>query len=251
MTLNVYLLVRAAFHPHQWFMNRRGSGGSSKRPVEHWNEPEPGVYVHEAGKGWSLWARDADHGRLLASPKPVVFSVILCRYLFQEEYEDRKREGVIHEDDIPVMKRLNSTATMSSASSLFKRKNSDTDNPTVETKKYDRATFFRLDDGKTWVRAWDAAGVALPGPYDPWLFDLRCAKFRRMDSASNPSGRLESKSNVVDANGVEFRDSEQTALAERSAPDNHRTSTTNATAQANSLPPAENSAVFCTPRPDG
>ncbi|KAF1814998.1 hypothetical protein P152DRAFT_241825 [Eremomyces bilateralis CBS 781.70] len=183
MAPNLYLVTRALFNASEWFSGRPGFG---RRTIEHWNNPEPGLYVYEAGKGWQLLARDSDRGEELPCPKPVVLSLILRRYLFKEDYESRKKEGVIHEDDLPKMKRLNSATTMNSESSLFKRKNSETDSQNANIKKYERAIFFRLDDEKSWVCAWDADGVAISGPYDQWVFDHRSQKFRQMENPSNP-----------------------------------------------------------------
>lgn len=164
MTPNLFLATQTLFSPHKWFRNQPKPSKPVRR-TEHWDLPVPGTYEYIPGRGWYLIATDkrledskAPQGAevptvKLHQPVQVKYSKVLKRYLLAPDYEMRKREGRV----------MNENAA-----------------------RKEHAGFFQLDDGVAWVKAWDADGEFIPGPYKLWIPDPKTGHFRHMLKTDNP-----------------------------------------------------------------
>lgn len=152
MAPNLFLCLRTVFCPTYWFHRGERIDGLTRR-AEHWDSPVPGIYRYIPGRGWHLIYCDG-HEDDEKAPIPLVYCRILHRYIFKHEMEDRSRtESVALEEGAAPVKR----------------------------------TFFRLDDGCTWVIGWDAKDRFIPGPYNKWYLDAETNCMRRVswsDSAA-------------------------------------------------------------------
>ncbi|OJD31199.1 pyranose 2-oxidase [Diplodia corticola] len=156
MAPNLLVATQTLFTPHKWFT--RKSSEKSVRRSEHWNDPMPGTYEYIPGRGWYLArpdAADGSPGERLEKPRPVKYSRVLRRYLFDAEYQRRKLSGEI----------------------------------TDSHGKVREAGFFLLDDGIAWVNCWNHKGEFVPGPYERWVIDERNEKFRKMLKGDDPEWR--------------------------------------------------------------
>jgi hypothetical protein len=136
MAPNLFICLRAVFCPTYWFQNGDRIKGAVNRE-QHWETPVPGTYQFFPGKGWHLIHRDDDdHDEKL--PAPLVYCRVLHRYMFESEFEDRCRwfSAPLHRGGRPEQLR-----------------------------------FLLLDDGVSWVAAWDAQDCFIPGPYPKWWLD--------------------------------------------------------------------------------
>ncbi|PKY05556.1 hypothetical protein P168DRAFT_232881 [Aspergillus campestris IBT 28561] len=137
MAPNLFLCLRATFCPSYWFNRGERINGSLHRE-EHWESPVPGMYKYIPGLGWHLTSRDdRDHDEKV--PVPLVYCRILHRFIFEHDMEDRCRWFTV---------------------------------TTHEGAASERLMFFRLDDGFTWVAAWDSQRRFIPGPYQKWYLDV-------------------------------------------------------------------------------
>jgi hypothetical protein len=163
MTPNLFLATQTLFSPHKWFRNQPKPTKPVRR-TEHWSLPVPGTYEYIPGRGWYLIAtdkkpedskapQDAEVPTIkLHQPVQVKYSKVLKRYLLAPDYEMRKREGRVLND----------------------------------TGRKEHAGFFQLDDGIAWVKAWDADGEFIPGPYKLWIPDPKTGLFRHMLKTDDP-----------------------------------------------------------------
>ncbi|KAJ5611014.1 hypothetical protein N7510_007733 [Penicillium lagena] len=136
MAPNLFICLRAVFCPTYWFQNGNRINGAVNRE-QHWETPVPGTYQFFPGKGWHLIRRD-DGGHDEKLPAPLVYCRVLHRYMFESELEDRCRwfSAPLHRGGRPEQLR-----------------------------------FLLLDDGVSWVAAWDAQDRFIPGPYPKWWLD--------------------------------------------------------------------------------
>ncbi|KAL0263581.1 hypothetical protein SLS55_002562 [Diplodia seriata] len=158
MAPNLLVATQTLFTPHKWFTRKHSGSGKSVRRSEHWNDPQPGTYEYIPGRGWYLArpdATDGSPGERLEKPRPVKYSRVLRRYLFESEYQRRKLSGEI----------------------------------TDSHGKVREAGFFLLDDGVAWVNCWNHKGEFVPGPYERWVIDERNEKFRKMLKGDDPEWR--------------------------------------------------------------
>ncbi|EOD45180.1 hypothetical protein GTA08_BOTSDO04109 [Neofusicoccum parvum] len=156
MAPNLLVATQTLFTPHKWFA--RKTSDKSVRRSEHWDDPQPGTYEYIPGRGWYLTRPDGPDGTLgerLEKPRPVKYSRVLRRYLFDSEYQRRKLSGDI----------------------------------TDSHGKVREVGFFLLDDGVAWVNCWNHKGEFIPGPYERWVIDERNEKFRKMLKGDDPEWR--------------------------------------------------------------
>ncbi|KAK7558694.1 hypothetical protein IWX50DRAFT_548426, partial [Phyllosticta citricarpa] len=156
MAPNLFVATQTLFTPRRWFSRRRPE--RSIRESEYWTSPVPGIYEHIPGRGWYLVRPDepdGSRGTRFEKPRPVKYSRVLRRYLFESEYERRKLPGEI------------------------KDKNG----------KLREVGFFQLDDGVGWVNCWNHHGEFMPGPYERWCIDERTERFRPMLKGDDPAWR--------------------------------------------------------------
>jgi hypothetical protein len=141
MSPNLFLLGKLIVSPQQWFVPR--SGSRSPRKQEHWDAPIPGTYEYIPGRGWYLIAIDAGHqtSPQLRLPQPATYCKILHRPMLRQEFESRRK---------------------------------------FETVKGQKGGFFLMDDGVTWVRAWDKNGAFIAKDLEKWIIDSETRLFRRM-----------------------------------------------------------------------
>ncbi|KAH7049346.1 hypothetical protein B0J12DRAFT_533057, partial [Macrophomina phaseolina] len=160
MAPNLLVATQTLFTPHKWFS--RKASEKSVRTSEHWDDPLPGIYEYIPGRGWYLTRPDGPDGSLgerLEKARPVKYSRVLRRYLFDSEYQRRKLSGEI----------------------------------TDAHGKVREVGFFLLDDGIAWVNCWNHKGEFIPGPYERWVIDERNEKFRKMLKGDDPEWRKHHK----------------------------------------------------------
>lgn len=136
MAPNLFLCLRTFFCPTYWFQRGERIDASLNRE-QHWNSPVPGTYKFLPGRGWHLIQRDGnDHCE--KPPTPLVYCRVLHRYMFESELEERCRwvSAPLHKGG-----------------------------------SHEPLQFLLLDDGVTWIAAWDAKGHFIPGPYPKWWLD--------------------------------------------------------------------------------
>ncbi|KAK8154443.1 hypothetical protein BKA80DRAFT_313529 [Phyllosticta citrichinensis] len=158
MAPNLFVATQTLFTPRRWFSHRGRRPGKSIRESEHWTSPVPGIYEHIPGRGWYLVRPDepdGSRGIRLEKPRPVKYSRVLRRYLFEAEYERRKLSGEIKD----------------------------------KHGKLREVGFFQLDDGVGWVNCWNHHGEFVAGPYERWCIDERTEKFRPMLKGDDPAWR--------------------------------------------------------------
>lgn len=191
MAPNLFILARNIFHPKYLLRHGRKDRIKIKGSIsreEHWDAPVPGTYKYTPGQGWFLIRRDDDteqasvgsHTQIDSScsdisstlgstqqslPEPVVYNSILHRYILVSDLKRRVRRC-----EIPVA--CNIAASTSSNSEKTKQKPTAA-TTTATTTRMQAFWFLRLDDGKTWVAAWDDNDNFLPGPYLKWRYDKK------------------------------------------------------------------------------
>ncbi|KAF2198919.1 hypothetical protein GQ43DRAFT_138066 [Delitschia confertaspora ATCC 74209] len=160
MTPNLFLATQTLFSPHKWFRHQAKTE-KAVRKIEHWDVPVPGLYEYIPGRGWYQIAKDepsknAENGEVptikLPQPVQVKYSRVLRRSLLAPDYEKRKRQSFVED----------------------------------KNGKRTSAGFFKLDEGKGWVMAWDDHGEFIPGPYKLWIPDTRTDTFRHMLKSDDP-----------------------------------------------------------------
>jgi hypothetical protein len=150
MSPNPYILLRNLITPNRWFARNDTPAQKSKGRIEHWDEPVRGVYEYIPGRGWFLIAVDSDDGDKLDKPVPLTYCRVLHRYFLKDEFESRKKWGVVTDEH-------------------------------GNTKK---GVLFRLDDGITWIYCWNEVGE-----FDvckrklQYCIDSKTGKFRIKNSA--------------------------------------------------------------------
>ncbi|KAI5302496.1 hypothetical protein KEM56_000647 [Ascosphaera pollenicola] len=209
MAPNLFILARNIFHPKYLLRHGRKDRIKIKGSIsreEHWDEPVPGTYKYTPGQGWFLIRRDDGAERVSVElhaqsdysgsdsstlgsnsqslPEPVVYNSILHRYILVSDLKRRVRRC-----SIPIA----CSSTTSNGSNSEKTKQE----PITRMQAF---WFLRLDDGKTWVPAWDDHDNFLPGPYLKWRYDK---KKREMNLQADPFGSL-TKLGKID--GVAFVD---------------------------------------------
>ncbi|PGG95366.1 hypothetical protein AJ80_09973 [Polytolypa hystricis UAMH7299] len=148
MAPNLFICLRTAFVPKYWFRSGVRVHGSIVQD-EHWTEPTPGTYRYVPGHGWHLIRRDDTPADAPISPEPVVYCEVVNRYLLASDIERRCRSSVV----------------------------------TGKDGKMQRFRFFRLDDGVSWVAAWDDKDRLIQGPYRRWCLDKESGEMRLMTAA--------------------------------------------------------------------
>ena len=151
MAPNLFLCLRNAFCPLYWFRPRIRIHGDICKDV-HWTVPVPGIYRYVPGHGWHLIRRDDSEENQQASPEPVVYCQVLHQYMLASEMDSRCR--------------LFSVAVREGA-------------------KPQQFRFFLLDDGATWVAAYDQKDRFIPGPYRKWKFDRKTMEMRPVTFLDN------------------------------------------------------------------
>lgn len=178
MTPNLFLATQKVFSPHKWF-----KASKSERPTrrtEEWTTPVPGQYEYIPGRGWYLIAtlkdaptntsglKAAEGGPVFpakaSQPKDYVmleqhikvhYSRFLRRNILEPEYKMRKKQGMIKNENGKLVER----------------------------------SFFKLDDGVTWVQCYDAEGNFVAGGdkgYQRWVIDSQTKQFRHMLKRDDP-----------------------------------------------------------------
>jgi len=147
MAPNLFVAVKTMCHPETWF-REKPSRDLSLVQVRH--EPVPGIYKY-IGNNWCLIRREAVSGTKIFDadvepPVAVVYSKVLKRWIFEEDFIARQRKGYV--EGHPHWR--------------------------------GQAGFFRLDDGISWVHCFDNEGEFIPGPYKRYCFDKETEKFRVM-----------------------------------------------------------------------
>ncbi|KAF1989960.1 hypothetical protein K402DRAFT_244336 [Aulographum hederae CBS 113979] len=197
MAPNPFLLLKLACSPHKWFTKTKKVPKEVPRE-EHWTVPTPGTYRFVPGRGWFLVATDSPdpNGKslVLATPEHVKQSLLLGRYMLASEYNARKR-----------------TAPM-----------------TCEDGRRRTVTWFRLDDGVSWVNLWDCYGDFIEGPYDLWCVDGETGDFRKMKKSDDPTraSRQASKVSATDAAAAAASSAAAGTLESSRARSNRTTSVT-------------------------
>jgi len=169
MSPNPFTAAKLLVSPQKWFA-RRPSATPSVRTQEHWDEPVPGTYEHIPGRGWHLVAVDdeeapsADASAPITLPQPVSYCRILHRYMLRQDYECRRK---------------------------YQRTTDSKGTPKI-------LGFFRLDDGVTWVQAWNARGEFVPGPYQRWCIDTETGRLRPMLCKDDPEWMSRKNSQVLE-----------------------------------------------------
>ncbi|KAH7377789.1 hypothetical protein BKA66DRAFT_150740 [Pyrenochaeta sp. MPI-SDFR-AT-0127] len=192
MTPNLFLATQKVFSPHKWF-----KASKSERPTrrtEEWTSPVPGQYEYIPGRGWYLIAtlKDAatdasrlnatEGGPVLPAKSPqskeyvvleqhikVHYSRFLRRNILDHEYKLRKKQGMIKNENGKLVER----------------------------------SFFKLDDGITWVQCYDAEGNFVAGGekgYQRWVIDSQTQQFRHMLKRDNPD-YIRSRNNSPERDG--------------------------------------------------
>lgn len=113
--------------------------------------PVSGSYTHVPGRGVFLTAIDRADGLQdsVQPPRQVEYSKVLHRYLFEDEYVARKRQGKFHywtDGDVTV-------------------------------------GFFRLDDGVSYINCFDHKGWFVGGPYRLYCLGESTGRFRPMQKS--------------------------------------------------------------------
>ncbi|KAF1957749.1 hypothetical protein CC80DRAFT_33189 [Byssothecium circinans] len=209
MAPNLFVASQTLFQPRKWF--RSSKSEKPKRLQERWEEPVPGFYEYIPRRGWFLIEKDKDitavgsgadpkGGPVLTieetAPKETIkvdppvavrYSKVLKRYLLSPDYLDRKKDGEIENS---------------------------------QGKKI-IVSFFRLDDGVSWVNFLDEHGEFIPGPYRLWIIDSSSKNFRHMLRRDDPeyqrsqaNSRVQSRQNSIDRDLVVRRHSQESRSTE-------------------------------------
>lgn len=148
MSPNLFVALKTLGHPETWFREKPASAPISL--IQQRSTPIPGIYKH-ISSGWFLIARESTPGskvftNKLDTPLPVIYSQVLKRWLFEDEFVARQRKGRIE----------------------------------GEPKWHKGDGFFRLDDGVSWVHCFDSEEGFIPGPWRRYCFDRETDRFRPM-----------------------------------------------------------------------
>lgn len=152
MSPNLFLAVKTVFQPQEWFKHKDACKHSDLSSIQHRNDPVPGIYKHMPGRGWFLVAtKPSASGAVgtitnVSPPRPVLYSKVLKRFLFDSDFAARTRQARI----------------------------------SGEPKWLGKSGFFRLDDGISWVNCWDHDGEFKKGPWQRYCWDADEEKFRPM-----------------------------------------------------------------------
>lgn len=165
MAPNLFVVAQTLVTPRRW--RKRSRHYHSFRTREHWDSPVPGTYSYVPDQGWFLVELDSPNETEYQLPRPVRYSRVLKRYLFQDEYITRKKFAQAK----------------------------DTSGNTREV------GFFQLDNKVAWVNCWDGEGVFIPGPYKLWCIDKETGQFRDMLKRDDPErqSRPDSSQNSINA----------------------------------------------------
>jgi hypothetical protein len=150
MTPNIYLMLQTLVTPTRWFAARP----AAVRPVrkqEHWTSPIPGTYEHKPGRGWYLISLDEPEKHNIQLPQPVVYCKVTHEWILRTDFSARHRRELIKDSN-------------------------------GETRE---AGFFLLEDGITWVKAWDQHGKFKP-PFERWCIDTKTKRMRLMVYGDDP-----------------------------------------------------------------
>ncbi|KAF2646224.1 hypothetical protein P280DRAFT_370459, partial [Massarina eburnea CBS 473.64] len=232
MAPNLLVASQTLFQPRKWF--RASKNEKPKRKTERWEDPIPGLYEYIPRRGWFLVEKDKENtadatekgGPVLTientTPKETIkmdppvavrYSKVLKRHLLGPDYQNRKKDGEIE----------NSQG------------------------KKSLVTFFRLDDGASWVNFLDEHGEFIPGktlhamlsdrhtksetgPYRLWFFDQSTNRFRHMLRRDDPeyqrsqaNSRVQSRQNSIDHDAFARRRSQESRSTEyRGGPNSNR-----------------------------
>lgn len=145
MSPNPVVLLINAVNVKKWFASRPAPGEKSRGRFEHRDDPLPGYYEYRPGRGLLLVAADENDGAKLDQPIPVIYCKLLHRNLLEPEYKSRQKNGSIVD----------------------------------ETGNKKLGTFFRLDDGFTWIYWRDQYGKLDMSPRRrKFCIDTETGKFR-------------------------------------------------------------------------
>lgn len=147
MSPNPYILLRNLFTPQRWF---KPGSASPVGYTEHLQTPIPGNYEYKPGRGWYLVSVDNEDENTPRLPAQVIYCRLFGRFMFQDEYESRKKFG--RAKDMEGNEKI--------------------------------GVFFRLDDGLTWVHCWDQTGKFAPCErLQRFVVDSETGRFRIMTRA--------------------------------------------------------------------
>jgi hypothetical protein len=150
MAPNIYLMLHTLVTPTRWFA-RRPVAIRPVREEEHWTSPIPGTYEHKAGRGWYLTVLDEPEKYNLQLPQPVVYCKVTHEWILRSEFSARHRRELIKDSNGDIRE----------------------------------AGFFLLDDGITWVKAWNHHGKFKP-PFERWCIDAGTKQMRLMVYGDDP-----------------------------------------------------------------
>ncbi|KAF2452598.1 hypothetical protein BDY21DRAFT_375414 [Lineolata rhizophorae] len=184
MAPNLLIATQTLFSPHRWFTKRSYSEKPLRRQ-EHWEPPQApsaGIYEYIPGRGWYLII--PDDGPRLERPQQIVYSKVLKRYLFKNEFDERKRRGYLHESAIADVTFATTASSGGGGGDHYAPSAPNLHSPKAKAKELG---FFRLDDGVAYVCCWDPEGLFIPGPYQMLVPDRVTGRFRPMKKADDPA----------------------------------------------------------------
>lgn len=156
MSPNLFLLLRKATQPQEWFQPSPQPQKAHPH-TEYRQTPERGLYETIPGRGTYLIAlAGADPSTPTTPvhpPRKLEYSRVLHRHIFADDYARRKRQG-----------RLADAAP---------------DSPELG--------FFQLDDGVTYVNCFDDRGRFVAQHYRRYRLDARTGRFRPMLKGDDPA----------------------------------------------------------------
>ncbi|TLD29508.1 hypothetical protein E2P81_ATG05802 [Venturia nashicola] len=160
MSPNPFTALKLLVTPHKWMSHRSGSRTPESEP-EHWDKSTkvtiPGHYQHRPGRGWYLTAIDNAEDCSLRLPQQVIYCSILHRWMLVCDFEKRRRQEIIK-------------------------------HPSYYNSQPKLRGFFLMDDGKTYVMAWNSTGefIMREGSVQGWCIDDKTRALRPMERKDRP-----------------------------------------------------------------
>ncbi|QDS77336.1 hypothetical protein FKW77_005142 [Venturia effusa] len=161
MTPNPLTALRILVNPHKWGSSSRSENRTPNPEPEHWRKSSrvsiPGHYQHKPGRGWYLTAVDNPEDCALRLPQQVIYCNILHRWMFVSDREKRRRTETIK-------------------------------HPSYCNGQPKLRGFYLMDDGKTYVMAWNSTGrfILEEGTVQGWCIDENTRTLRPMERKDRP-----------------------------------------------------------------
>lgn len=212
MAPNLFLALRNVVCPWYWFPRKdkvRISGAICRD--EYWEDPVPGIYRFVPTNGWFLIKRDvkgqidegsgsSDTGSMDPGEKtdyePVIYNPVVHRYQLHRDFERRCYWKTV--TGSPVVTPPNSRPSSlngqghrsggsrsRSSSPVQSKKGKQPMEPAQSVARTYR--FYRLDNGRHWVAAWDEQDRFIPGPYRIWRLDSTTGEMKMVGGPSSGS----------------------------------------------------------------